>query len=101
VYKSYAVVSFIPFFLSVHEDVTPRGVNPPLQLLLPLNLNIDESCVAELAQVLAEAPICPPSRRTCPSVIVPPARAVLIMAVMLLYGTVHLQHTRQHRKLLG
>jgi hypothetical protein len=26
--------------LSVHEDVTPRGVNPPLQLLLPLNLTI-------------------------------------------------------------
>jgi hypothetical protein len=24
--------------LSVHEDVTPQGVNPPLQLLLPLNL---------------------------------------------------------------
>jgi hypothetical protein len=23
--------------LSVHEDVTPRGVNPPLQLILPLN----------------------------------------------------------------
>jgi hypothetical protein len=45
--------------LSVHEDVTPRGVNPPLQLLLPLNLTIGESCVAELAQVLAEAPIRP------------------------------------------
>jgi hypothetical protein len=26
--------------LSVHEDVTPRGVNPPLQFLLPLNLTI-------------------------------------------------------------
>jgi hypothetical protein len=26
--------------LSVHENVTPRGVNPPLQLLLPLNLTI-------------------------------------------------------------
>jgi hypothetical protein len=26
--------------LSVHEDVTPRGVNPPLQLFLPLNLTI-------------------------------------------------------------
>jgi hypothetical protein len=24
--------------LSVHEDVTPRGVNPPLQLLLPLEM---------------------------------------------------------------
>jgi hypothetical protein len=29
-----------PVRLSVHEDVTPRGVNPPLQLLLPLNLTI-------------------------------------------------------------
>jgi hypothetical protein len=28
------------FVLSVHEDVNPRGVNPPLQLLLPLNLTI-------------------------------------------------------------
>jgi hypothetical protein len=26
--------------LSVHEDVTPQGVNPPLQLLLPLNLTV-------------------------------------------------------------
>jgi hypothetical protein len=26
--------------LSVHEDVTPRGVKPPLQLLLPLNLTL-------------------------------------------------------------
>jgi hypothetical protein len=44
-----------------------RGVNPPLQLLLPLNLTIVESCVAELAQVLAEASIRPSSSRTCPS----------------------------------
>jgi hypothetical protein len=39
-------VSYITFFiyypvrLSVPEDVTPQGVNPPLQLLLPLNLTI-------------------------------------------------------------
>jgi hypothetical protein len=26
--------------LSVHEDVTPQGVIPPLQLLLPLNLTL-------------------------------------------------------------
>jgi hypothetical protein len=26
--------------LSVHEDVTPRRVNPPLQLLLPQNLRV-------------------------------------------------------------
>jgi hypothetical protein len=26
--------------LSVHEDVTPRGVNPPLELLLPLKLTL-------------------------------------------------------------
>jgi hypothetical protein len=30
-----------PVRLSIHEDVTSQGVNPPLQLLLPLNLTID------------------------------------------------------------
>jgi hypothetical protein len=43
------------FFLSVHEDVTPRGVNPPLQPLLQVRLiffNI--VVVAELAQVLVK-----------------------------------------------
>jgi hypothetical protein len=66
-FRCAAVLSLIPFVLSVHEDVTPRGVNPPLQLLLPLNLTIGESCVAELAHDHAEVPIRPPSRRTCPS----------------------------------
>jgi hypothetical protein len=30
--------------LSVHEDVATQGVNPPLQLLLPLNLTIAMNC---------------------------------------------------------
>jgi hypothetical protein len=42
------------FVLSVHEDVTPRGVNPPLQPLLQVRLKKCNIVVAaELAQVLA------------------------------------------------
>jgi hypothetical protein len=48
---------------SVHEDVTGAARSEPASLAAPgLNLTIVESCIAELAQVLAEAPIiCPPS----------------------------------------
>jgi hypothetical protein len=40
--------------MSVHEDVTPRGVNPPLQPILQVRLKkCNIVVVAELAQVLA------------------------------------------------
>jgi hypothetical protein len=40
---------------SVHEDVTPRGVNPPLQPLLQVQLDkCNIVVVAELAQVLVK-----------------------------------------------
>jgi hypothetical protein len=41
--------------MSVHEDFTPRGVNPPLQPLLQVRLKKCTILVfAELAQVLAK-----------------------------------------------
>jgi hypothetical protein len=43
------------FVVWVHEEVNPRGVNPPLQPLLQVRLNkYNIVVVAELAQVLAK-----------------------------------------------